>query len=95
MSLIDSEIRLLHLRLAALEQQKQIEEKIKSDKKVYPIKTLEEIIDAKKIMIERSIRYKINPQARFDNQQKIEFLQPILDALKDINERLQVLEEKS
>jgi len=90
MSQLDSELNSLRLRLAALEEQKRIE----AEKKAFPMKTLEGIIDEKRRQIERNSYSKSIPLARFYDQEKLAFLEPILNALKDIQERLDLLEDK-
>jgi hypothetical protein len=94
MSKLDSEINTLRLRLATLEEQKRIDSETASDKKAYPLKTLEGIIDEKRKQIERNSYSKSVPLARFYDQEKVAFLEPIFNILKDIQERLDVLEKK-
>jgi hypothetical protein len=94
MSQLDSELNMLRFRIAALEEQKRIETEIASAKKEFPMKALEELIDEKRKQIERNSYSKSIPLARFYDQEKVAFLQPILDALKNINERLDALEKK-
>ena len=93
MSQLDSELDRLRLRMAALEQQQQKETEIASEKKSFPLKTLECIINEKKGQIERNSYSKSIPLARFYDQEKVRYLEPILDALKNINERLDALEK--
>lgn len=45
MSQLDSELNILRIRLATLEEQKRIESETASQKKAFPLKTLEGIID--------------------------------------------------
>jgi hypothetical protein len=94
MSQLDSELNALRIRLATLEEKKRIDSEIASEKKAFPLKTLECIIDEKRKQIERNSYSKSIPLARFYDQEKVAFLQPILDALKNINERLDALEKK-
>jgi hypothetical protein len=95
MSQLDSEINSLRLRLAALEEQKRI-----ADKKAFPMKTLEKIIDEHQYRIEHDSYCtslplaRFYPLAKFYDKEKVAFLEPILNALKDIQERLDVLEDK-
>ena len=58
-----------------------------------PLKILETIIDEKKKQIERNSYSKSVPLARFYDQEKVTFLEPILDALKNIQQRLEALEK--
>ena len=94
MSQFDSELNALRIRLATLEEQKRIESETASDKKAFPLKTLEGIIDEKRKQIERNSYSKSLPLARFYDQEKVEFLEPILNMLKNIQERLDSLEKK-
>ena len=94
MSQLDSELNSLRLRLAALEEQKRFEMAVESEKKAFPLKTLEEIIDEKKKTIQRNSYSKNIPLERFYDQEKVAFLEPILNMLKDIQERLENLEKK-
>jgi hypothetical protein len=90
MSQLDSELNALRIRLATLEEQKRIE----SEKKAFPLKTLEDIIDEKRKQIERNSYSKSIPLARFYEQEKVAFLEPIFIMLKNIQERLDALEKK-
>ena len=94
MSQLDSELNALRIRLAALEEQKRIETETAAAKKEFPIKTLEGIIYEKKMQIERNSYSKSLPLARFYDQEKVAFLEPIFHMLKNINERLDALEKK-
>lgn len=101
MSQLDSELNQLRTRIAALEEQKRIETEKAAEKKAFPLKTLQEIIAEKKRRIERKFStpkeyqfYRGCPQTRekLYDQEKVEFLEPILNMLKDIQQRLEVLE---
>jgi hypothetical protein len=92
MSSIDSEVERLRLRLAALEEQKRIEEAIAAEKKAFPLKTLEGILDEKRKIVDP--HRKVNFQARSYALEKLSYLEPIFDMLKNIQERLEVLEKK-
>jgi hypothetical protein len=94
MSAIDSELERLRLRLSALEEQKRIEEASVAEKKAFPLKTLEGILDEKRKQIERNRYSKSVPLARYYDQEKLAYLEPIFTILKSINERLDVLEKK-
>ena len=94
MSQLDSELNALRIRLATLEEQKRIDSEIASEKKVFPLKTLEGIIDEKRKQIERNSYSKSIPLARFYDQEKVAFLEPIFNMLKNIQERLDALERK-
>lgn len=94
MSHLDSELNALRIRLASLEEQKRIESESASEKKAFPLKTLEIIIDEKKQQIERNSYSKNIPLARFYDKEKVAFLEPIFNMLKNIQERLDALEKK-
>jgi len=64
-----------------------------SDKKAFPLKTLETIIDEKRKQIGRAYSKSI-PLARFYDQEKLGYLEPIFNMLKNIHERLEVLEKR-
>ena len=90
MNQIDIEIEVHRNRIAYLEKQKEAELK----KKAIPLETLERIINEKKKQIENNRYSKSIPLARFYDQEKIGYLEPILDILKNMQERLNALENK-
>lgn len=94
MSHLDSELNALRIRLANLEEQKRIESETASEKKAFPLKTLEGIIDAKRKQIDRNSYSKSLPLARVYDQEKLAFLEPIFNMLKNVHERLDALEKK-
>ena len=94
MSAIDSELSLLKQRLAALEEQKRIEAEKDAEKKANPMKVLEMIIEEKKKKIENNRYSKSIPLAQYYDQEKVAMLEPILNALQDIQKRLTALENK-
>lgn len=94
MSQLDLELNSLRLRLAALEEQKRVETEKELEKKTFPLKTLEVIIEEKREQIERNSYSRTLPLARFYDQEKLAFLEPIFNMLKDIQYRLEVLERK-
>jgi len=94
MSQLDSEITMIRARLSALEEQKRINAQIALQKKNFPLKTLEDIILEKRKQIENNSYSKSLPLARFYDQEKVGYLEPILEALKNIQERLDTLEKK-
>ncbi len=57
------------------------------------LKVLEEVINEKKKRVELNRYAKNVPLARYYDMEKIEFLEPILDILKDLQERLERLEK--
>ena len=60
-----------------------------------PLKILETIIDEKKKQIERNNYSKSIVLARFYDIEKLSMLQPTFDMLKNIQHRLEILENKS
>lgn len=94
MSHLDSEIKSLRIRLYELEEQKQIQTEKELEKKAFPLKTLEGIVDEKRKQIERNAYSKSIPLARFYDQEKLGYLEPIFHMLKNIQERLDILENK-
>jgi len=94
MTSLDSELTLLRLKLSTLEEQKRIETEREAEKKEFPLKTLEDIIDEKKKKIERNNYSKSVPLAQFYDREKVAYLEPIFNMLKNIQERLEVLEKK-
>jgi hypothetical protein len=93
MSQLDSELNILRIRLATLEEQKRIETEIASEKKAFPLKTLEEQIQIHK-NVPHGNSNKFQNERYWKSREKLSFLEPILDALKNINERLETLEKK-
>ena len=59
-----------------------------------PLKILETIIDEKKKQIERNNYAKSVVLARFYDIEKLSMLQPTFDMLKNIEQRLEILENK-
>jgi len=59
------------------------------------IKILEDKIIAKRKQVERNNYAKSVPLAGFYDREKLAFLEPILNALKDIQMRLEVLEKRT
>ena len=93
MSQLDAELNALRLRLAALEEQKQMEMQIASEKRAFPLENLEKYVES-------ISRPPVIGGSKFDSQRNNEcrrlraFLEPILHALKDINVRLENLEKR-
>jgi hypothetical protein len=94
MSQLDSELNSLRMKLAALEEQKRIENEKELEKKIFSLKTLEDVINKKRQQIDRNSYSKSIPLARFYDQEKLTYLEPIFNMLKNINERLEILEKK-
>jgi hypothetical protein len=65
-----------------------------SEKKDFPLKTLNNIIDEKKKRIAANRYSKAAVLAQYYDMEKVEFLEAIFDILKNIHERLEVLEKK-
>ncbi len=94
MSQLDTEIALLREKLAVMEERRNVALAIAEEKKANPLKTLEDILEAKRARVERNRYSKSVPLARFYDQEKIEMMEPILALLKNLQERIEVLEAK-
>ena len=96
MSQLDSELNMLRIRLAALEEQKRIEAETVSEKNAFPLKTLEDTIDTFRQSANRGCG-KIGSSQRencLNSRRELSFLEPILIALRDIQGRLEILEKR-
>jgi len=76
-----------------LEKQKKAENEIKAAKEANPLATLGQIIEEKKEQINRNSYSKSIPLARFYDEEKVAMMEPIFNMLKDIQQRLTVLEQ--
>jgi hypothetical protein len=94
MSHLDSELTALRVRLAALEEQKRLETEAALQKKEHPLKVLEGIIEEKRAQVRRNRYSSSIPLARFHDLEKLGFLEPIFNMLKDIQGRLDKLERR-
>jgi hypothetical protein len=92
MSQIDSELRLLRQRLAHLEEQQLVEIKKELQKKAHALQFLENFIEEKKDRIRQNRYSRSVPLAAYYDGEKIAFLEPILNVLKDFQLRLEALE---
>jgi len=104
MSAIESELSLLKQRLAALEEQKRIEAEKEAENRANPMKVLGDIIDEKKkrpnylagamrgpFGTPNNGKMHLSTEDRIwviDQNDKVEFLEPIFNMLKKIEERL-------
>jgi hypothetical protein len=93
MSNIDSELTLLRQKIEMLEKQKRAEEELKAMKEANSLATLGQIIEEKKQQISRNSYSKSIPLARFYDEEKVAMMEPIFNMLKDIQQRLEVLEQ--
>ena len=93
MSNIDSELTLLRQKIEILEKQKKAEDEMKAVKEANPLATLGQIIEEKKQKINKNSYSKSIPLARFYDTEKVEMMEPIYNMLKDIQQRLTVLEQ--
>ena len=75
----------------SVEEQKRVKSEKKEEAKAL-IKTLEAIVNAKRKQIEQNSYSKSIPLARFYDQEKLAFLEPIANLLKNIEGRLDALE---
>jgi hypothetical protein len=92
MSQIDAELRLLRQRLAHLEEQQIVEIKRELQKKAHALQFLENFIEEKKDRIRQNRYSRSVPLAAYYDSEKIAFLEPILNVLKDFQTRLEALE---
>ena len=93
MSNIDSELTLLRQKIEMLEKQKKAEDELKAMKEANPLATLGKIIEEKKQQICINSYSKSKPLARFYDEEKVAMMEPIFNMLKDIQQRLEVLEQ--
>ena len=93
MSNIDFELTLLRQKIEMLEKQKKAEDEMKAAKEANPLATLGQIIEEKKQKINKNSYSKSIPLARFYDTEKVDMLEPIFNMLKDIQQRLTVLEQ--
>jgi hypothetical protein len=89
----DSDLTILS-RLVALEEQKHIESEALLEKRAFPLKTLEGILNEKRKKIERDSYSKSVPLGKFYDKEMIAFLEPVFTMLKNIQDRLDDLEKK-
>jgi len=92
MNQVDAELRLLRQRLAYLEQQKIAELERELQKKAHALQILENFIEDKKERIQKNRYSRSVPIAAYYDGEKIAFLEPILNVLKDFQIRLEALE---
>jgi hypothetical protein len=94
MAHLDEELKTLRLKLAALEEQKRVEADAEAEKKANPMKTLETNLNETKRSIEYHSKHKRWYEALHARQRAAD-LQSILEMLKQIQTRLDVLERAS
>jgi len=92
MNQVDSELRLLRQRMLYLEQQKIAELERELQKKAHALQILENFIEDKKERIQKNRYSRSVPLAAYYDGEKIAFLEPILNVLKDFQTRLEALE---
>jgi hypothetical protein len=93
MSRIDEDLTALRVKLAALEEQKRIEAEAAAEKKANPVKTLETILTQTRRSVEYHERHK-RWHERNAAAGTAEYLEPIMEMLKQIQDRLDVLERR-
>jgi len=93
MSRLDEELRILRANLAVLEGKKRIELELAAAKKANPMKRLETIITTTRQNGEHYYEKRRWPEYHAATN-TVSFLEPIVDMLKNIQERLDVLEQK-
>ena len=92
MSQLETELRLLRQRMAYLEQQKIAELEKELQKKAHSLQILENFISEKKQRIQENRYSRSVPLAAYYDSEKVAFLEPILNVLKDFQTRLEALE---
>ena len=91
MSRTDEDIASMRLKLAAVEEQKRREAELDAEKKANPWKTIETNLTQTRQSIEYHSRHKRWTEANYARQ-RVSDLESILEALKQIQTRLDVLE---
>jgi hypothetical protein len=94
MSRIDEELKTLRLKLAALEEKKRVETEIAAEKQANPLKTLESFLTQTTATIQRNSYSKSFPLAGFYDRRTVAYLEPIVEMLRRIEDRLDALEAK-
>jgi hypothetical protein len=94
MSDLDEVITSLRLKLAAAEEQKRRAAEVEAETKSDSVKRLETIVNQTKQSIEYHYRKK-QWSEQHQASRAVAYLEPILDMLKRIEERLNVLEAKA
>jgi hypothetical protein len=92
MSQLEAELRLLRQRMAYLEAQKIAELEKELQKKAHSLQILENFISEKKQRIQENRYSRSVPLAAYYDSEKVTFLEPILNILKDFQTRLEALE---
>jgi hypothetical protein len=90
---LDTVIASLRLKLAAAEEQKRREAEFNAQKTATPMKTLETNLNQSRQSIEYHSKHKRWAEASYARQRVVDF-EPILEMLKQIQTRLDVLEER-
>jgi len=78
-----------------LDDETEIQEENELKKKENPLNTLKDIIDEKKDKVERNSYSKSVPLARYNDIEKLGYLESIYNMLRDLNERVENLEKKN
>lgn len=94
MNQVDAELRLLRQRIVYLEQQKIAEIERELQKKAHALQVLENLIEEKKERIQQNRYSRSVPLAAYYDGEKVAFLEPILNVLKDFQKRLEALEKR-
>ena len=94
MSQLEAELRLLRQRMTYLEAQKIAELEKELQKKAHALQILENFISEKKQRIQENRYSRSVPLAAYYDGEKVAFLEPILNVLKDFQKRLEALEKR-
>jgi hypothetical protein len=92
MSDLDFELKTLRAKLASLEEKKRRAAEEAAKNRANPLQTLERILHEKVKKIELNSYSKSIPLARFYDEEKVAYLEPIFLMLKSMDERLSRLE---
>ena len=95
MDKIDVELIALKQRIDFLEEKKKKEIEKEIEKKENALNSIKKLIDEKKKQIQINAYSKSTPFTKYQDKEKIDMLEPIYNMLQNINERLEILENKN
>jgi len=95
MDKIDIELLALKQRINFLEEQKKKEMDKEIEKKENSLNSIKKLIDEKKKQIQINAYSKNLPTTKYQDIEKVDMLEPIYNMLKNIHDRLEILENKN
>jgi hypothetical protein len=95
MDKIDIELLALKQRIDFLEEKKKLELEKEIEKKENALNIIKKLIDEKKKQIQINAYSKSSPFTKFQDKEKVDMLEPIYNILQNIQERLEILENKN